>query len=437
MPIAVLLAAALVTLVFLTRNTKGAAADPGQYRTGSPEPRAGQVPAEIQRGVFESAETNLEPLVRYLLAGERDGFRQVKLLHDWIAANIAYDVEAYFSGQDSDSSAAGTLQRRRGVCHGYAALLEEMCRLAGIPCRTISGYGRGYAFDSAREQNLNEVNHAWNAVHVAGRWHLVDATWDAGHVDGRVYRKSYRTTYLFMPPEHFIYTHWPTEARWQLLAAPLTAEQFDQLPYLRGPFFDFGLRLESNLARVTRVGAVTRFTLRLPLETELLASLSGAGGVELPDRTIVQHEDQQGHVLVAFPGPGRYRVELYGRQRGADGVMKLAADLDFEATAGTSKVFPKLYPSFGTMRGYLYSPLSVPLAGGEQVTFRVRLHGAHDVKLAIGSKPWIPLRVHPDNPDVYELTTTVPPQASVQVNAKHSPDDETHTTVIDFSAGDQ
>ena len=74
---------------------------------------------------------------------------------------------------------------------------------------------------SAGRKTSREPNHAWNAVKIQERWHLVDVTWDAGHIEGKIYHKQYGTAYLFADPRQFLYTHFPTDAKWQLLQRPM------------------------------------------------------------------------------------------------------------------------------------------------------------------------------------------------------------------------
>jgi hypothetical protein len=419
--------------VLLLAADPSPAASPAGYRTNTLDPRAQRVPPEIQRGVFADPDRHLEPLVKFLIAEHRDDFHKVKILHDWVAENIAYDVGSYFSGVKADSSVASTLRRRRGVCYGYATLFREICALARIPCEKISGFGRGYGFAAGRGGNTGDVNHAWNAVQIDERWYLVDVTWDAGHVEGRSFRKEYRTTYLFLDPHHFVYTHLPSEPKWQLLSPSLTNEQFDRLPYLRGTFFDHGMRLGKPLSRVTRVGESVQFSILVPPDIELMAGLKTPDGADLPRRTLTQYEADRCRIFATFPHAGRFRVHVFSRPRGAAGELKLAAELDFEATAGTRNFFPNTYPSFGAMRGYLFSPLYLPLAPGKSTSFKVRLLGAHDVSLAIGSKPWLKLTPSPSEKDVYQLTTTVPTGQRIRLNAKTSPANRSYETLIDFT----
>ena len=120
-----------------------------------------------------------------------------------------------------------------------------MCQIAGIPCEVVSGYGRGFGFRVGQADNLGKTNHAWNAVKIQEHWYLVDACWDAGHLEGRSYHKQYGTCYLFAEPFGFLHTHFPADAKWQLLPRPLTAEEFAALSLLQGRFFEAGLAIRN------------------------------------------------------------------------------------------------------------------------------------------------------------------------------------------------
>ena len=126
--------------------------DIASYRTGQIDARAVSVPAEIQRGFAAQPDQYVAPLVRWLVHDTADDFRKVKILHDWIAENIAYDVESYLAGVRVASTVENTLRQRKAVCHGYSTLLERMCQVAGIPCQVIAGYGRGYDFQPGRAE---------------------------------------------------------------------------------------------------------------------------------------------------------------------------------------------------------------------------------------------------------------------------------------------
>lgn len=409
------------------------ATDVAVYRTDRLDPRVQAVPAAIQQGVFLRPQQNIEPLVRSLLQGVSDDFHKVKILHDWVADNIAYDVESFLAGAQTDATWQNTLLRRKSVCHGYASLLEKMCQLAGIPCATISGHGRGYGFGSGGPENAAEVNHAWNGVQVAGYSYLVDVTWDAGYVEGRTFHKAYSTAYLFPQPGHFLHTHFPTDPRWQLLAPARTADQFLRLPYLPGRFFQQGLRMVSPLVRFQQVPSAIRLVLEVPADVLLSSEVKAATGPPLPRRTLIQRQGNRCHILATFPQGGRWTVQVFAKRRGDPGMFHLACSLELESTEGTTYTFPQTYTSYGSMDGCLHSPLYVPLAAGKPLVFKVGVSGAEQVSLVIGDKQWLPMKPVPEEKDVYQHTIEVPRGAAVRIMAKEPSRGASHWTLVDFT----
>lgn len=55
-------------------------------------------------------------------------------------------------------------------------------RVAGVQCVTVPGYSKGFGYQTGQSFS-GEFDHAWNAVYLEGRWHLVDSTWGSGLVD--------------------------------------------------------------------------------------------------------------------------------------------------------------------------------------------------------------------------------------------------------------
>lgn len=55
-------------------------------------------------------------------------------------------------------------------------------RIAGVQCVTVPGYSKGFGYQTGQSFS-GEFDHAWNAVYLEGRWHLLDSTWGSGLVD--------------------------------------------------------------------------------------------------------------------------------------------------------------------------------------------------------------------------------------------------------------
>ena len=413
------------------------AAEPASYRTGKPEPRIAQVPAEIQRTIFTQPEATIEPLVRWLVGDVRDDFLKVKVVHDWIADNIDYDAENYLSGGSPEPSWQATLTRRKAFCQGYSQLLEKMCRLAGIDCEVVPGYGRGFGFQIGQVERVEKSNHAWNAVKILGRWYQVDVCWDAGHLEGRSYHKQYDTCYLFPEPRHFLHTHFPTGAKWQLLDKPLSPAEFASLPLLEGRFFANGLRLTTHLRRLEPVGESVQFSVAVPENTVVMAILSESGkdaSDKWKGRTLVRRTRNEANILVTFPQAGSWGVRLLTKPRQDEGSYWQAAVLEFAASAGTAHAFPKTFGSMGGMDCFLENPLFEPLAADTDHRFKIRVRNAQQVQLLIGQGKWVPMQRAANDPELYEATAAVPAGSSARIMALPPRGGGNYWALIEFTA---
>ncbi|HEX8699082.1 MAG TPA: transglutaminase domain-containing protein [Myxococcaceae bacterium] len=167
-----------------------------------------------------SVETDLATVAKYLVSQERDPFQRVKVLHDYVADRVVYDVEALKTGNFPSQRPEAVFQNRKGVCAGYSNLLAAMGQAVGEEIVSVSGDAYTPHLLDVLGEEFN--GHAWNAVRIEGEWYLIDATWNAGHVNGDFYTRNYRTKYLFMPPQKFLERHLPDDPAWQLLDQPLS-----------------------------------------------------------------------------------------------------------------------------------------------------------------------------------------------------------------------
>ncbi|MCC6903270.1 MAG: hypothetical protein IT377_30135 [Polyangiaceae bacterium] len=206
------------------------ATPPGWPDAVALHPLVAQIPA--------GDEGNLEAVARFIRAHEPNPRARIKALHDYVADRIAYDAEALADDKIPPQGAQSVFAARKGVCAGYANLLKAMAKVTGDEITVVVGDAR---------TDVDEIGgggHAWNAARIDGQWHLLDATWDAGHVNGRTFTKSYRTDYFLTPPEIFGVDHFPEQERWQLKSRALTRGEFMRQPMLRARFFTQGFRLE-------------------------------------------------------------------------------------------------------------------------------------------------------------------------------------------------
>ena len=243
-------------------NTAGNVAS---FRTGKMSAQVRKVPKDMQEGVFKKPADYLPSVVSSLVGKGGASLGNVKILHDWICDNIAYDADMMFSGKISGQDWENVLKKKKAVCSGYTNLMNEMCRLAGIESVGISGWSKGFGYKGYLD---DYTNHAWNAVHVGGRWYQLDCTWDAGIVEYKTFVKKYSTSWLFASPRVFLYSHLSEKDDLQYYAPVLTKEQFVKEPYVEPDFFDFGFAFKDSMPDYTTV-------LSGPAEFQL--SLAGNG----------------------------------------------------------------------------------------------------------------------------------------------------------------
>jgi transglutaminase-like putative cysteine protease len=154
--------------------------------------------------------SELAELARKIVGDEKDGYKKLRLIHDWVASNIYYDKDAYYSGKITAASvsAYATFQSKRSVCAGYAELFAALTRLAGIPCKVAYGHAiQSNENWSGKKHNYSD--HAWNEAYIDGRWVIVDATWDSRnrYENGKYEKGEVRYNYFDPAIAAFSQTH--------------------------------------------------------------------------------------------------------------------------------------------------------------------------------------------------------------------------------------
>lgn len=215
-----------------------------RFHTGRMENIINTVPSDIKQMIFDVPEKTLPELVEYLTKGTQSQFQVVKNLHDWICNNIAYDAEMFFSGNIQNQDYVSVLKAKKAVCAGYSNLFKEMCELAGLEANVIHGYSKGFGYNG----KVSEVpDHDWNSVRIGNKWYLVDSTWDAGILEGKMFIKQYSTEYLFLESSAFMFTHLPEDNKYQYYAPSKSKEQFEAEPKITGKFFEAGFLYSDEL----------------------------------------------------------------------------------------------------------------------------------------------------------------------------------------------
>ena len=259
---------------------------------------------------------------------------RAKALYDWITCHITYDWKvwadmvagagSYTQPQDPLS----VIQRGTGVCAGYAWLFDALASSVGMDATFVIGDVRGYR-GTADDNLITKFQHAWNSVQIGGQWYLMDATWGARQ-DGEstadyLARRDY---YYQTPPNQMIFDHLPETANWQLLANPIPADAFPELPNLKPAFFRDGLRLGNAFSDTlaTTVGKPTGVTVAAP-EGILLGATLSLDGQDISANNLLIRENGIRRDVVIGPLPGGdYILRHYSKPATNAGPYDCAAD---------------------------------------------------------------------------------------------------------------
>ncbi|GAA4347311.1 hypothetical protein GCM10023185_02320 [Hymenobacter saemangeumensis] len=165
---------------------------------------------------------------------------KARLIFAWLATHVAYDT-AFLRGETGPGhTPAQVLAGRRAICQGYADLFTALATAMQLPARTVSGYGR--TSDQPDPLAGKAPNHAWNVYQAGGTWHLADATWGAGSVDDKLaFTQGFNPFWFDTPPAAAIFSHLPTEPKWQLLPQPATSAEFRGWGCVSSVWFELGL----------------------------------------------------------------------------------------------------------------------------------------------------------------------------------------------------
>lgn len=341
--------------------------------------------------VSDSQSRTLDALAASLTQGLTDPQDKARVIYTWIAHHVRYDVDAFFHMQMLDSKAETVLRTRSTLCAGYASLFDALAGRAGLESRVVTGNGKGV--DEINPNNKDPINHAWNAVKLGGQWRLLDVTWGSGAMKpDHQYVQREEDFYFLTPPEAFVYSHFPEDAKDQCLPHPLTWDQYSALPHVEPEYFKDGLSLPEGTGAVLRCDGSLSLHVGAPDGILVTGQVEDGNGVQHKEWAFSQRDGGQFDMHVTVPAAGHYRLHVFSRVAGSDSKMyRNAVTFKLESSgAGQPTAFPMLYRDFVSDKAYLFEPMDAQLSASRPQTFRVRVPGANAVSVICGDQ-WMPL----------------------------------------------
>jgi hypothetical protein len=259
-----------------------------------------------------------------------------------------------------------------------------MGRAVGLRIEKVAGYGKGFSY--AEGVPPKGTNHAWNAVWLDNKWHLLDATWDAGAVDRRT-RQFVRNTkdfqYFLGDPGYFITSHFPSDARWQLQDRRIDFAEFLSFARIPPDISFWGIDISKHRHRQIDT-SVMPYVFDFGEQTPKLTATLHQEGQKVDGTWALQvRTDHQIKLLVAAPRPGKYDLIIYAAKNPSDRVNQsiLEYKVDFQDSARLAKGFPLPFSSYFESRAQLIKPLEGVLPSVSEIRFELRLEGARNVAL--------------------------------------------------------
>jgi len=279
------------------------------FLVNTPDPDMRRIPTEITSLRQTKQLEFIQMLAQYINEKADGDFDKVKKAHDWVALNIRYDTESYFSGHHSSQTFDAVIRRGSAVCAGYADVFKHLCDALEIECEIVSGFSRGYGRDLFRSVDVTNTNHAWNIVAIEGKKYLIDTTWDAGGLIGRKFQARYKTDYFFTDPAVFIYYHFPADSAYQLIEPPLSAEEFNALPFLDPQFF-MAFETWPQLERITEINSGEEYQFEVTVRPEYEFSCYWRRNTGAMLKSFYPSKADTYVITIPKQNPGRYILDL-------------------------------------------------------------------------------------------------------------------------------
>lgn len=188
-------------------------------------------------------------------------------------------------------------------------------------------------------------DHCWNAVFLAGKWHVVDCLCGANN-------SSMESFYFLPDPEKFINNHFPLDLdkSWQLLSEPISLEDFNQAPFLSETAMARGIKVLSPKTRIVNMS--NSFECSITDSRAVLSDfsvvLSSEDGLVHNEFVFISRVDVNTYLIhIRPPFAGNFRLTLQGKM--STTVTEILTEFVVVCLSAKKRVqkFPSDYKTWG------------------------------------------------------------------------------------------
>ena len=176
----------------------------------------------------------------------------------------------------------------------------------------------------------DKFRNSWTAVFIEGSWCFINCNWGARHVKGQSNSEKDTTTglskfyyrcdefYFVTDPEDHVHQHYPDNPKWQLLECPINLSEFINLPVIKSPFVNYGLKFANHYdgTQYSSNGVVV-LQLKIPnllgFGYTLDSKDTAMDSAKLEGRVMLRIIGHQAIFTVAPPKAGTYYFTIYAK----------------------------------------------------------------------------------------------------------------------------
>jgi hypothetical protein len=176
------------------------------------------------RALHQREVRSIDQLSRYINSNFTSDGDKLRAIYFWLGTSIDYDMASLNRPQKQQSRnevISTTFSRRKGVCEGYAGLMDTLCKLSGIPVHTVHGFTK-------QQLRIDPLPHAWIAAKAGNDWFLFDPTFASGSLINGKFVREFDERWFMVSPYRMIETHMPYDHIWQFLSSPVSYRNFAQ-----------------------------------------------------------------------------------------------------------------------------------------------------------------------------------------------------------------